>query len=325
MPSIARAVKQKVKKLDKQLKTEWYVDYGSNYRNSVFLAGVSRSGTTWLSDVLNYKNQYRYLFEPFFPAEVELCRNLRARQYIPEDSTDKAFTEIACRVITGNVKSHWADRFNTKPITNKRLIKAIRANLFLKWLYNTFPELPVIFLIRHPLAVAVSKVKLNWQRTSIKYLTQPKLMEDFLQPFQAEIEQAEERYQASGNSFENHIISWCIENYVPLKQFQSHEMHVVFYENCCTQPEIETRRLFSYLGEGYDESILKKVRSASKLSRDDSAIMTGTSLVDSWKKHVTIAQVERALEILSLFGLDKLYAYESMPYSENLHLVMKGR
>ena len=42
-----------------------YVDLGKgDHRDAVFLAGSGRSGTTWLSEVINYKGGYRYVFEP---------------------------------------------------------------------------------------------------------------------------------------------------------------------------------------------------------------------------------------------------------------------
>ena len=318
-----RKLKRSIKGLDKRFNTEWYLDYSSNYLDAVFLAGVSRSGTTWLSDVINYRNQYRYMFEPFYSKEVEICQNLNPKHYIAENSKDEEFTQIVETILAGNLKNYWSDRFNKKKISNKRLIKAIRANLFLKWLHNTFPGLPIIFLIRHPIAVAVSKVKLGWQRDLGKYLRQTDLMDDFLHPFQDEIMRSEERYKESGDSFENHIFSWCIENYVPLKQFRTGEIHMVFYESCCTNPENETRRLFSYLGEDYDNSILNKINSASKLSRKDSPINTGKNLITSWEKHVTTAQIEKAVAILRLFKLDQIYSSETTPCEENLSHFMR--
>ena len=35
-----------------------YLDLDSNTRNTVFLGGSGRSGTTWLSQVINYDNTY---------------------------------------------------------------------------------------------------------------------------------------------------------------------------------------------------------------------------------------------------------------------------
>ncbi|NER78115.1 MAG: sulfotransferase [Leptolyngbya sp. SIO1D8] len=313
---------KKVEFFVKRFKAQCYLDYSSDYRDSIFLSGVPRSGTTWLSDVLNYKGQYRYIFEPYHPKEVHLCKNLNPRKYIRENSQDLEFFKIANKILSGNIRSYWSNRFNTKIISNKRLIKTVRANLHLKWIYNTFPGLPIIFLIRHPMASTVSKVKLGWKRSLSGYLNQPMLIEDFLYPFHDEMKCAEERYLASGDSFENHLFSWCIENYVPLKQFKVNDIHIVFYENCCVNPEDEVDRLFGYLKEDYDNGVLDSINSASKLSRKDSPIMTGNNLISSWKKYVADEQMLRGIEILRLFQLDKLYSHESMPFSKNIDLIM---
>ena len=50
-----------------------YVDLEKgDHRSSVFLAGSGRSGTTWLSEIINHRRGYRYVFEPFNPREVGL-------------------------------------------------------------------------------------------------------------------------------------------------------------------------------------------------------------------------------------------------------------
>jgi hypothetical protein len=44
-----------------------------------------------------------------------------------------------------------------------------------------------------------------------------------------------------------------------------------------------------------------------------SAIVTGASLIDAWRKYVPQDRIARALEILRLFGLDAIYGGDSMP------------
>ena len=55
------------------------------------------------------------------------------------------------------------------------------------------------------------------------------------------------------------------------------------------------------------------MRKPSGRIRKDSAIVTGTNLIDTWRKHITDKQIARAIEILTLFGLDKIYTEGSLP------------
>ena len=287
-----------------------YIDYNKDYRNSIFLAATGRSGSTWLSNIVNYKNEYRYIFEPFHPYEVRICRNFKYRQYLRPDNKDKAYIEPVRKILLGKVRNNWVNSQNKKLIANKRLIKDIRANLLLKWIHIKFPGIPIVLLLRHPCAVANSKLKLRWNTHLEEFLSQEELIEDFLNPFKKEINKAQ-------SIFEKHVFLWCIENYIPLKQFRIGDIHLVFYENLCVNPEYEIKRLFLFLNKRFDEAIFSNLKKPSPLSRQDSAIITGGSLIDSWKKYITKEQIQRTTDILNIFGLDNIYSQGSMPNIEN--------
>lgn len=317
--------KTKLANFDRSFKVKNFIDYGQGYRGTVFLAGTSRSGTTWLSDVVNYNGQYRYMFEPFYEKENPLCKDFQEKQYISISNSETRFIEPVRKILCGSVRNHWTDRFNEAVISNKRLIKGIRSNLFLSWLHRNFPDLPIILLLRHPCAVAASKMQLSWSRSLNTYLNQKNLVQDFLAPFYEELVISEESFQSSGNYFDNLIFIWCIENYVPLiqlKTFIKNKMHIVFYENFCVEPEAEIEGLFNFLGETYDLRVLNSIKKASKLSRGDSAILTGKNLIAGWKNHLTDRQIIRSVEILRLFGLDQIYSEELMPNTEKLKMFM---
>jgi hypothetical protein len=136
-------------------------------------------------------------------------------------------------------------------------------------------------------------------------------MADFLNPFKADIEKVTD-------AFEKHIIRWCIENYVPLCQFNQGEILVVFYENLLRKPKEEVKRIFSFLGGRAPDNILDVVSIPSKLSWNDSSEISGSNAVNSWRKHITDRQVDRAVEVLSVFGLERIYSHDNFPIvSEN--------
>jgi hypothetical protein len=173
--------------------------------------------------------------------------------------------------------------------------------------------MPIILLFRHPCAVAHSSLKLGWgkedlgNRTDIEAcLSQKELVEDFLGPFKENIENVR-------SEFERQIFFWCMQYYVPLKQFKRGEIHLCFYESFCENPREEIQRLFSFLGKKFDEKVLCNLRTPSSLTRKDSAIVKGTSLIDSWRKHVSAQDLKNTLKILKLFGLERIYSGDSMP------------
>ena len=286
-----------------------HVDLDRDHRNSVFLAGSGRSGTTWLSEILNHRNEYRYVFEPFYRDKVSLCQNFRRKQYLRPDDRREEFLEPARKIVSGDIRNVWTDRFNRKLAVRRRLIKDIRANLLLGWLRANFPEMPLILLLRHPCAVTHSRLRLGWRDILDETLDQRALVEDHLSLFEGEI-------RAAQTPFERSIFLWCIENYVPLRQLARGEFHLVFYENLCTEPEREIRRLYSFLGQKFDEGVYRSIGRPSPLSRRESAVALGNRPADSWTDSIDDAQVERSVEILSLFGLDRIYGESPMPRPE---------
>ena len=292
-----------------------YVDLGKgDHRDSVFLAGSGRSGTTWLSEVINHSGGYHYVFEPFNPARVGAFGHFRSKQYLRPDDTREEFLKPASLALTGALKSSWTDRFNRALVARRRLIKDIRANLLLGWMRANFPGMPIVLLLRHPCAVVASRLALGWKDNLSETMEQQDLVEDFLLPMETEI-------HAARDAFERHLILWCIDNYVPLRQFAPGEIHLTFYENLLINPEAELQSLFTFLGEDLDDRTCDRLDRPSPLSRKDAPIPS----VDGWRVRVDACQLQRVGEILALFGLDGVYGEGPMPDPSGAYVLMEGK
>jgi hypothetical protein len=292
-----------------------YVDLGKgDPRDAVFLAGSGRSGTTWLSEVINFEGGYRYVFEPFNPARVGAFGHFASKQYLRPDDAREAFLGPARLALSGALRDPWTDRFNTKFVARRRLIKDIRANLLLGWMRTNFAGMPIVLLLRHPCAVVTSRLALGWRDNLDETMAQKDLVEDHLLPMEREI-------RAARDDFERHLFLWCIDNYVPLRQFAPGEIYLAFYEKLLENPEEGLRSLFTFLGEDMDDRVYDKLGRPSPLSRRDAPAPS----VDGWRAHIGPHQLERTLEILALFGLDRLYGEGPMPEPSGAYSLMKGR
>ena len=288
--------------------SRFYVNPDTNLRKSILVAGAARSGTTWLGDLIAAQIPCRILFEPFNPDLVPEYRSFHYFQYMRPGSKDPEFRAFAKKVFTGEIRNRWIDRQNERIVSEYRLIKEIRANLALKWLHENFPEIPIIFLMRHPCAVVSSRMGLGWATdTDIEpFLSQPTLVTDFLSEYQEFIRSAK-------TEEEKHAIIWSISTMVPLRQLKQNEVKIVYYENLCTQPELELPSIFAFTGHPYSPSASDTISRPSQTTQETSPIVNGTDKVSHWRHKLNPAQIDNILRVVERFRLDNLYSDSLLP------------
>jgi hypothetical protein len=274
-------------------------------REVIWVVGDGRSGTTWVSNLINSRKQYRYLFEPFHPTLVPWMNRFMQFQYIRPDNTSRYFLDRGRVVFGGHLHHPRIDSHNQARNHDGLLIKDIHANLFINWVDVQFPHVKKVMVLRHPCAVAASKMKLNkwiWPQDPEIFFAQPELCQDHLAGFDHVTKHAD-------TLFERYILAWAILHYVPFRQLTNRQIHLVFYEELCTNPERELSRLFAYLGEPTDSDpeLSELLKTPSRTSGKHSAIVAGTDLIGGWRTELTPAQIERAIDILAVFGLDQIY------------------
>ncbi len=279
---------------------------------SILVAGTARSGTTWLADLIASQIPSRILFEPFNPELVPDYSQFHYFQYMRPGTENPEFYAFARKVFTGEIRNRWIDHQNERVISKFRLVKEIRANLALKWLHDNFPEVPILFIMRHPCAVVLSRMELGWvtDRDIEPFLSQPQFVEDHLGPYLDLI-------CGAGTVEEKHAVIWSVSNMVPLRQFNSNEFKIIYYENLCTQPEIELPGIFETIGYEYSGRRIAGINQPSQTTKLASAVVTRTNKIQHWKQKLSRAQIDNILRVVQAFGLDNLYGESTVPLQEN--------
>ncbi len=287
-----------------------YLDRGRGAAASVVLAGHDRSGTTWIAEALNHRRDFRYIYEPFHPGRLDATSLFTPRLYLRPDDREERYMAAADAVLSGRVRSLWADKYNRTVLPRRRLVKEVRSNLLLPWLAASFPDTPIVFVLRHPCAVANSERRLSdsWHIDLGRFLSQPALMEDHLEPFRGAME-------AATTDWGKRAFVWCIENHVPLATLDPDRVLFAFYEDFCVDPETELKRLFEFVNLPYDPHALETLAKPSATSRKDSAVLAGEDLIEAWRRSVTDDEIAETMRVVELFGLDRIYSTDSMPRS----------
>ena len=85
-------------KLIKRIKNKtknYTIDIDTDNSSTVFISGMGRSGTTWLSELINYKQNYRDIFEPFLPYKVEISSSFKYLHYLNPNCQDNSLSNSA--------------------------------------------------------------------------------------------------------------------------------------------------------------------------------------------------------------------------------------
>lgn len=285
-----------------------YRDSNRDERRSFMISGTGRSGTTWLAEIVGSQIPCRLMFEPFNPRMQKSFSQFEYFQYMRPGDSNAALAEYCRNVFSGNIRSRWIDQGVTVLRPQYRMIKAIRANLMLKWIHQEFPAIPIIFIIRHPCAVVSSRIQLDWATDSDtdSFRVQPGLIEDFLAD-------KLEYLQRARTPEEKHALIWCVSNLVPLRQFRAGELTTVFYEDLCRHPEPVIERVFRRLGHEYHASVMSALRRPSGTAVRSSAIVSGGDYLTTWQRELSPRQIHNVLSVVDAFGLGHLYGESAVP------------
>jgi hypothetical protein len=319
--------KSAIRPLWNHVRSASVIDPDPAVARTLFLSSGARTGSTWASEVINFDNDFRYLFEPFsmvvplrpsWAPTLEPDDRLRYIRPSCDDADLKAQAEL---VLSGRFRHPEVDQYNynSRVVFNRRLVKETKSNLFLKWLHQTFPEMKSILLLRHPIPTVLSRLykksETDAGERTAEYrrlmFGQPDLVADHLAPFRDVLERAD-------TVIEQRLAVWCAQNYVPLRQFKTGEIHVMFYESLCVDPEGELQRLAAYLGEELSEAKLDRAlrrvrRPSSTIHRDVKEFPDGRDVISRWQKEANDEHLAAAKKLLSAFGLDKIYGEDPMP------------
>jgi hypothetical protein len=340
-------------------------DVGGGPEGAIFLSSGGRTGSTWTSEFINYRREHRFMFEPISRCRLLVTERYRSLlpgpdegvpstfprtniqdilpfdnrlQYIRPNDDDPELIEGARSVIFGTFHHPETDQYNytARLVFHRRLIKETKSNLWIRWLRSLYPTLKIILLIRHPIPTVQSRLSeksdsdpARRQRYYEKLVFgQPDLFADHLEPFSDVLKNA-------ATSFEQRIVVWCIQNYVPLKQFAGDDLHVAFYEDFCVQPREALAKVFAYTGQAttddaLDEAMgrIRKPSSTVHYTGSKAGSAAGDSIdgmrqVSKWMDRISDTDRRDAARILKAFGLDALYSVDDpLPNRAGLTRIM---
>jgi len=305
-----------------------YLDLSRDTADSVLILSSQRSGSTLLAEVLAAGHRQRLVFEPLRGEAVGLSRHLKRGQYADPGVDDPDLDRLLRRVLSGRLRNLWVDRENASRLPQGRVIKDCLGTNLAPYVARHFPEVPLIYLLRHPVATAYSVVKLEWPDQVDELLEQRSFLATQFAPQLALIDEV-----AAGDrqSISCLVLRWCLENSLPVTLLGQGSAHVVFYEDLVAHPGRELARLAEFLQHRNprlwsawrpDPALLH--RPSGTAWRDGDSTPTPAHRMAGWRSDVSTQTLDRSCEILAAFNLDRLYGPDPMPRVASADVLTSG-
>lgn len=281
------------------------------YSPKLWLIGDGRSGTTWITNLLNHDKYYREMFEPYHPLYTKGISTNLIHKYIRPNEKEDFTLKIYKKIFMGKL---WNERIDTDnrvyPFYKGLIVKDIFSNLHAKWVVNNIDDINVILLMRNPFAVALSKFKLKhweWVTNPLSFLADTPLVEDYLSEFTDLINRVSEE----NDYILNQILIWSIIHYIPFQQFRKDEINVLFYEDVLLNPHNiigNFDKSFGISRSNLNQNIISKPSKVASENR-----LKGETSINSWKNEIPPKTIDTGMKILEAFSLENIYSTESTP------------
>lgn len=303
----------------------------------ILVTGSHRSGSTWIGKTIALDPTIGYIHEPFNPdyyphqlgrytakfqhwfnyicAENEVITCAQALEAtlsfkyslipaIQELFLDNPHRELIepVRILRDYFICAKHRLFKARP-----LVKDPIALFSAEWLANKF-DMDVVISIRHPAAFVGSLKVAAWDYPFGHFLEQKLLMENFLFPYQAEIQNIVDSKQ-NVDEIEKAALLWKIMHYRIFKYQESHpDWLFIRHEDLSQNPLAEFKTIFNYLNLNYSESLQKTIlqytstksnsQDLKTFSKKATRAMDSQANIKSWKKRLSQEEIIKIRELV---------------------------
>lgn len=273
-------------------------------KTPIFGTGVPRCGSSWVGDVLSTTRRLRLNYEPFNPTRHPYLT--RQHVYLAAGDDDPYIRRAADAAFAGKVRFHqflrglkWGYGWRTIRPVDRVLVKDPTAMFLAEWVAKNF-KADVLVIVRHPCGFASSIHKLGWPADVAEFMTQPRLMEDWLGPYESLLRECQ------GDFWRRVAAFWGSAYTVLSGQLRRHrEWKCVLYEDLCLDPRGQFDRLFEAFGLE-PTAATRRILSRSTTTEDNRTKSTrrqSTMMADAWKKRLTKGQINTVMSVVREFDL----------------------
>jgi hypothetical protein len=315
-------MREKIAARAKHLRKELFLERNHDPSWTALVLGSGRSGTTWLAESIARRHRSRLLFEPFHPLLGAMGEG--ARLFLDPAERPPAFERSLRRVLSGRARGAYIDEIRIARLPRGRVVKDVHASNLLPWFRANHPAVPVVYVVRHPIATSLSRLRSDTFYGLGDHLATAAGREDAESSPTAAWLPLYDSYRDDPEPLVRLVAEWCIENAYPLSHGGDEDPGVAltFYETAVLSPASELARIGELcagaLGPARELPETSEVRAPSATDWRGTAAEAQRSgewerLLGRWTDEVPQPVVRRCLDVLSEFGLNRLYGEGPLP------------
>lgn len=274
----------------------------------LIIAGYTRSGTTYLGNILSSILRARYLHEPLNPDKVKEINFFNPREAEKTILKNERCIKALKYVFGPNFRCIGGARDQGHRVYYKdRIIKIVRANFYLDFLSKIFPETKFCIIIRNPSSTIASRIKKGWDIPDhsgclIDILPELNMRQRFM-------------LGKAKFPYEKLALSWCLDNIMALRNLKNKNFKFVFYEHLILDPFKQLKQIIEFMGKEVPDNRISYEISIYNLE----ASRKKEKLIKGWEGILNEKKLDEIERIVEIFNLSHLYDfYSGMPNVENL-------
>lgn len=283
-----------------------------------WLVGSGRSGTTWISSLLNADAKAREMFEPMHVLHTPWMKQGPTHPHLAPHQVTARIQGWFQSVFEGRHITPRTDRDNIgkrSANADKLIVKDVFASAAAGAISSLFPDVAVAVVMRHPAAVALSKQShrhWHWQWSVAEFQQNPQLVDDHLTLWSPALAEFSSKPRSE---WEELIAVWCVLHIV-LFQSLPKDTPILHYERLSLDPTSMEGVLKHSPGwrdwafPSHDQ-IQAAATTMSFVSKASDASQQANPT--RWKGQVSDQLEKEARAVLGLFGMDDWYDDDGLP------------
>lgn len=290
-----------------------------NFRlsDSLIITSSSRSGSSWLMEILGTHPQIMVNWEPIHRDFGLVPKQLELGWYpnIPADNDQAVYRELFQSILSGQSSNRWTAKYmrlNSCKEADFLLTKFVRANNLLPYFCEQFSfARPPIYLVRHPFAVAASQIK-AFSRPNYKWPSRAIPTARFYEHYRQEADYL----NSLASDLEYAVAIWCLNNRQPMAYLAEHPSSLcrLFYEEIVLQPQKTLEQLEQALGFDFSSFLSEEqLRKASPTVVGDSLKRRPEEQLAKSLSNFSDQQLQDMQAVLDYFSIQLYSANSTLP------------